>query len=559
MTSWEALAVSSCGRYHTSNGGKPAYAARYDRVLNFHSPGLAPVTKAGESWHITIEGEAAYPQRYIQTFGFYDVRAAVQAQDGWHHIHVDGKPAYKQRYAWCGNFQEGICTVRDSGGAYLHIKKCGTALYRRRWTYAGDFRDGIAVVQAKNGYSTHIDTAGQYLHGNWFIDLDVYHKGFARARDEAGCMHIDQMGRPAYQRRFASIEPFYNGQARVETDDGAIHLIDETGETIREARAALRSTFDELSADMVGFWRTQLIAAAVRLRVIDYLPADASSLAKRCEASPERVARFLAALSEMNLLVEREGIWQATDKGRYLYANHPLSLSGAALEYADHFINAWAKLPAAIVNDTSWTPPSVFAQVSAAADRVERHHHMLRSYARHDYSEMPELMVLNGDEQVVDAAGGLGALADLIKDSYPKTEIRVIEREEVVRLARRKSSGTEEITWIEGDILEPWPVSADVIILARILHDWDDEGAERILRNAAGSLNDHGRLFVIEMLLPEESNAGATCDMHLLAVTGGQDRKLSHYRALMRNAGFDITAVRRGTKLPQLIEARLAQ
>ena len=90
-------------------------------------------------------------------------------------------------------------------------------------------------------------------------------RGFARARDEDGWMHIDRRGRPAYARRFQAVEPFYNGQARVERFDGALEVIDEGGATLVEIRAPRSSEFASLSADMVGFWRTQTIGAAVTL------------------------------------------------------------------------------------------------------------------------------------------------------------------------------------------------------------------------------------------------------------------------------------------------------
>lgn len=143
--------------------------------------------------------------------------------------------------------------VREPDGDYLHITPAGAMAYAERFRYVGDFRDGIAVVQGEDGRSTHIDRNGGRVHGRWFLDLDVFHKGFARARDDDGWMHIDIAGNPRYTRRFAAVEPFYNGQARVERFDGGLEVIDETGFTLIELRPALRSEFAALSADMVGF------------------------------------------------------------------------------------------------------------------------------------------------------------------------------------------------------------------------------------------------------------------------------------------------------------------
>jgi hypothetical protein len=177
-----------------------------------------------------------YPQRYLRTFGFYQERAAIQAAEGWLHLQVSGQPLYAERYAWCGNFQEGRCPVRRFDGAYIHVRLDGTLAYRATYRYAGDYRDGMAVVQRENGQHTHIDLQGERMHGIWFLDLDVFHKGYARARDEGGWHHIDAQGHALYQRRFAAIEPFYNGQARVEDVDGSLLVINERGEMLVSLR-----------------------------------------------------------------------------------------------------------------------------------------------------------------------------------------------------------------------------------------------------------------------------------------------------------------------------------
>jgi hypothetical protein len=128
--------------------------------------------------------------------------------------------------------------VRTAEARYGHIRPDGEAATGLAWRYAGDFRDGVAVVQGDDGRSTHIDVHGGPLHGRRFQDLDVFHKGFARARDEGGWMHVDTQGRPIYARRFAAVEPFYNGQARVERLDGAREVIDECGRPLVRLRPA---------------------------------------------------------------------------------------------------------------------------------------------------------------------------------------------------------------------------------------------------------------------------------------------------------------------------------
>lgn len=228
MIDWTRTTVSEDGTHHRLDGA-PLYDARFVAVLKFHAPGLAPVVGLDCAWHIDVTGCPAYARRFVRTFGFYEGRAAVVSADGWHHVTPDGDDLSAARHDWCGNFQGGLCAVRDPDGAYYHVDLGGHPRYPERWRYAGDYRDGMAVVQHDDGRSTHIDSAGRAIHRQWFLDLDVFHKGFARAQDGSGWMHIDRRGVPLYERRFASVEPFYNGQARVERLDGGREVIDETG------------------------------------------------------------------------------------------------------------------------------------------------------------------------------------------------------------------------------------------------------------------------------------------------------------------------------------------
>ncbi len=110
--------------------------------------------------------------------------------------------------------------------------------------YAGDYRDGIAVVQREDGLHTHITSNGKLVHGRWLLDLDVFHKGIARARDFEGWHHISTSGQSLYQQRFAAVEPFYNGQARVEDGDGSLLVIDERG----DIRVRLRHAHGQTSS-----------------------------------------------------------------------------------------------------------------------------------------------------------------------------------------------------------------------------------------------------------------------------------------------------------------------
>lgn len=550
---WRSIRRAQDGTHHTLEGS-PLYETRFDEVLAYHEPGLAPVRLGSEAWHIDVHGRAAYARRFRRTFGFYEGRAAIMDAQGWCHILPDGMDLYPERYAWCGNFQGQRCTVRDSDGLYRYLTSEGRPVGPSRWRYAGDYREGIAVVQDSLGLCTHVDMEGVPIHGRTFLDLDVFHKGFARARDAQGWTHVNRQGHPISARRFAMVEPFYNGQARVERFDGGLEVIDEAGETVVELRPARQSEFAALSAEMVGSWRTDAIASAVKLGLFDALPASSSELAARCGLPAEHAGRLLRALRELKLVRGTSaGVWEATPRGEYLRSFHPLTLADAALEYAGPLRERWQALSEALQTD-SWHPEDIFRQVASSEARRTPHHRMLRSYALHDYLPLlPQIPVSPGDV-VVDAGGGTGALATLLAQRHPGAEVVVLELPGV--LAEWVTSpAAARVRGVGADLFEPWPLTANVVVLARVLHDWDDSRAIRLLRHARAALRPAGRLIILEMVLDEEGADGGLCDLHLLVVSGGQERTQRQFEQLLAKAGLRLERIERTPSLPQLLVA----
>ena len=230
---WKNSWVSDDETHHEKNGG-PLYPQRFEKVLSFHDPGLAPVKKNGKWFHIIPDGSKAYSRAFDQAFGFYDERASVESGGEWFHIKPDGSDAYERRFSWCGNFQQGLCTVRDKQGLYHHITPEGEDAYSEKYLYAGDFREGVAVVKRWDGLCQHIRTNSETLHDRLYVDLGVYHKGYATAKDSFGWFHIDKNGKPRYKHRYHSAEPFYNGLALCATMSGNYVRIDASGKEVEK-------------------------------------------------------------------------------------------------------------------------------------------------------------------------------------------------------------------------------------------------------------------------------------------------------------------------------------
>ena len=225
---WKNIKVSHDWT-HFLVDGQLAFDRKYISVLKFHAPGLAPV-KDENGWHfIDIEGKTVIPGPFGRAWGFYCDRSAVEDKSGAYHIDPNGNPMYSKRYAWVGNYQENLCAVRDLEGNYMHIRREGEPLCPHSFCYAGDFKDGMACVMLRNGNFKHLNHKGVFIYDAEFVDLGVYHKGYATAKDAKGWFHIDLKGIEVYSDRYKTMEPFYNGVAFAETLKGEKCVVDVTG------------------------------------------------------------------------------------------------------------------------------------------------------------------------------------------------------------------------------------------------------------------------------------------------------------------------------------------
>ena len=560
---WREYTVSPDGTHHLA-GRHPAYEKRFDEVLSFHEPGLAAVRDSSGGYHIDTTGGAAYDTRYIRTFGFYEARAAVQDVNGWGHILVDGTPLYRPRYTWCGNFQEGLCPVRHTDGLYGHIRADGTAAYPEHYRYAGDFRGGIAVVQREDGHHTHVDTLGNPVHGRWFENLDVFHKGYARARDRAGWHHVDREGRPVYGRRFSSVEPFYNGQARVEDADGSLLVIDESGKTVVRLREPRVTPLESLSADMVGFWRTQTIRAVVELGVFETLPERPSVLEKRLGLATSCGERLLRALMELDLCQQQDdGRWVATERGCLLEKANTTSMAPAASLWGSEHYMAWQDLALSLRSgrssfENAYGQP-FFEWLASHPGELRVYQDAMSSYAHHDYACIPGLVDFSGHRTVLDAGGGQGGLLFSILRSNPQVCGILMDRPEVAKSVVVPQGIEHRLKLVPGDLFGTWPEGADAVLLTRVLHDWPDDRTLAILRNARSAIDNHGRLYLMEMVLDEDSRSGGMLDLNMLVMTGGRERTRNQFEQILSSAGFQLANVIDTDRVSSIIVADPAQ
>lgn len=80
------------------------------------------------------------------------------------------------------------------------------------------------------------------------------------------------------------------------------------------------------------------------------------------------------------------------------------------------------------------------------------------------------------------------------------------------------------LDWRPADLFEPWGLEADAVLLSRVLHDWDDAAASRILARTRDALPP-----------------------------GGRERSAGEFERLFRATGLELESVRTVAAFPSIL------
>jgi hypothetical protein len=150
---------------------------------------------------------------------------------------------------------------------------------------------------------------------------------------------------------------------------------------------------------------------------------------------------------------------------------------------------------------------------------------------------------------LVDVGGGPAIMLSAILRSAPRLRAVLVDRPGTLPAARARLeadgvAGRAEC--LAGDFFAELPAGADGYLLARVLHDWDDDAAARILAVCKAAMGPGARLLVAEAILPEraaDQPEAIRMDLHMLLLLGARERTEAEFRALLAGAGFEVAAV----------------
>ena len=155
----------------------------------------------------------------------------------------------------------------------------------------------------------------------------------------------------------------------------------------------------------------------------------------------------------------------------------------------------------------------------------------------------------SGLRYLVDVGGGSGVMLEAILRASPRLRGVLVDRPEPVararaRLAQAGLDGRGEC--VVGDFFDSVAPGADAYLLSRVIHDWDDDDARRILTTCRAAMPVDARLLLVEAIVPERARDGPEAvrmDLHMLMLFNARERTQAQYGRLLADAGFELRRV----------------
>ncbi len=302
---------------------------------------------------------------------------------------------------------------------------------------------------------------------------------------------------------------------------------------------------------MRGALTARVLGIVAELGVADALaegPQPVADVARDVGADTDMLFRSLRALASDGVFAEDEpGVFRNTA------ASERLRRGGGWDDFAHLFGSVFLRSAGALEADGEptferlhgadyWAWLAAHPDDRAAFDRA-------MEQGKEGRIERLDTVEWRGDETVVDVGGGNGSLLRLLLDRHPGLHGIVFDLPETVR---DESSFGDRLEFVAGSFFESAP-RGDVYVLSTILHDWDDERAEAILRTIRAAAPDGARLILVEGVVEpgNEPDGAKWLDLLMLAISGGRERDEAQWRALLERGGFHVERIGKG-----VIEAR---
>jgi hypothetical protein len=313
---------------------------------------------------------------------------------------------------------------------------------------------------------------------------------------------------------------------------------------------------DQIARTITGYWISQAVYVAAKLRVADCLadgPQPVAALAEATGTDPRSLYRLLRALASVGIFSEEDaGQFRLTPQAELLRAEAADSMWAMAIMMGEEHYHAWGGLLESVRTgqtafDRLYGKP-IFAYLAEHHEKAPVFDAAMTAIHGRETAAVLDTYDFSGIDVLADVGGGNGSNLIGVLGRYPAMRGILFDLPHVVERARDdlEAAGlADRCETVGGSFFKPIPVQAEAYFLRHIIHDWDDEDAGQILRHIRRAMPPSARLLVVEHVLPpgDAPSFGKLLDLNMLVMPGGIERTEEEFRRLYDAAGFRLERV----------------
>lgn len=308
-----------------------------------------------------------------------------------------------------------------------------------------------------------------------------------------------------------------------------------------------------------GFMSTMVIYAGCELGIFDVLKSEKKTveeLSQYLGITSSDLLRLLRPLEQYKLLKIEGREITLSDSGRILTADDSDSLKPYALFCGRESLKAWSCIYPALKEKVRpielMNQLGIFHDMEENSERFQTFNGMMSSVSKQmNLNEFFRAFLGKNEAiKIADVGGGTGSIIQKFLEYYQNAVGVILDLPQAKESALenlKKANLDKRCAFEETDFFQKIKTEADVYILSRVLHDWQDSEAEEILKNVADSMGEDSYLVVLEEIIrqADEPNAMRSYmnDIQMWVLCDGKERTLQEFSSLFEKVGLKIQQV----------------